>query len=67
MLKLCIEAKDTLYNGTPLHFACKRNQREVVQFFLSKGANKNANDKDGQIPYNLSIIKIDKFTLRHRQ
>jgi ankyrin repeat protein len=37
-------------SATPLHAAASRRSMEVVQYLISKGANVNATDKDGDTP-----------------
>ena len=39
---------------TPLHIASYYGQTEVVKYLVSKGANKNAKDHNGQTPYDIS-------------
>ena len=49
-----IEAKETLMERTPLHWAAKNGIISLVNFLLSKGANKNAKDINGKTPYEIA-------------
>ena len=43
-----------LCDGTPLHYASEWGETEIVKYLVSKGANKNAKDKDDKTPYDLA-------------
>ncbi|XP_060071781.1 ankyrin repeat domain-containing protein 40-like [Ylistrum balloti] len=49
-----VNAQNRMNGWTALHWASKRNQRTVVAYLLTKGANPNLPNKEGEYPANLS-------------
>ncbi|OWF45647.1 ankyrin repeat domain-containing protein 40-like [Mizuhopecten yessoensis] len=49
-----VNAQNRMNGWTALHWAAKRNQRTIVSYLLTKGANPNLPNKEGEYPANLS-------------
>jgi ankyrin repeat protein len=54
------------YNVTPLHIAALRGDRDIVEWFINKGADVNAKDEEGnpvlhyaaKTPANISVVRL---------
>ncbi|CAL1533531.1 unnamed protein product [Lymnaea stagnalis] len=49
-----INSKNAMNGWTALHWACKRNHVNVVQYLLGKGADKSSTNKEGHVPAQLT-------------
>ena len=49
--------------NTALHIAAARGAQDVVQFLINKGADRNALDKDGAIPFQVAIALARDFNI----
>jgi len=50
-----INAKDSKFGATPLHWAAFGGQLQVVKYLLSHGANLNAKNNDGETPFEVAL------------
>ena len=51
-----INLQDNPNQDTPLHIAVKKNNLELVKYLVEKGANVNAQDKQGNTPLQLAVL-----------
>ncbi len=56
-----VNARDE-YGKTPLHFAARKGQKEVVEFLIANGADVNVKDKFSRTPLFLAIKQGHKDT-----
>jgi ankyrin repeat protein len=65
-----VNAKDSLYGKSPLHFAmdchAQRGAQEVVQFLIDHGADVNAKDNNGMTPLQYAKQYAPNYGLLHQ-
>lgn len=52
-----VNVVDQRYGQTPLHYAVRENNREVVRLLLHSGANSNARSSSGDTPLQFAVAK----------
>ncbi|SVC90659.1 uncharacterized protein METZ01_LOCUS343513, partial [marine metagenome] len=52
-----VDARDDVYEGTPLHFAAFRGRKEVAELLINEGADVNAKNQAGATPLDKAIEK----------
>ncbi len=52
-----VDARDEVYEGTPLHFAAFKGRKEVAELLINEGADVNAKNQADATPLDLAIEK----------
>ncbi len=62
-LKIDINARNK-YGETPLHYAAKTNNEQLITYLLNRGANPNIKDNEHRTPYDVTYLISSRLLLK---